>query len=51
MVHPEKKHFIIVGRTLGVQVLLFIGILLAVWGAQKLYTAIGRSAHQLGNTR
>ena len=40
MVHPEKKHFIIVGRTLGVQVLLFIGILLAVWGAQKLYTAI-----------
>ncbi|WP_446425459.1 DUF2333 family protein [Mailhella sp.] len=40
MVHPEKKHFVIVGRTLGVQVLLFIGILLAVWGAQKLYTAI-----------
>lgn len=40
MIHPEKRHFIIVAKTLGIQVLLFVGILFAVWGSQKLYTLI-----------
>ena len=40
MIHPEKRHFIIVAKTLGIQVLLFVGILFTVWGSQKLYTLI-----------
>ena len=40
MIHPEKRHFIIVAKTLGIQVLLFVGILFTVWGSQKLYTFI-----------
>ena len=40
MIHPEKRHFIIVAKTLGIQVLLFVGILFTVWGSQKLYTMI-----------
>ena len=40
MVHPEKKHFVIVARTLLAQFLLFAGLLFLLWGAQKLYTAI-----------
>jgi len=50
MIHPEKKHFLIVMRTLGVQVLLFIGILLSFWGAQKLYATfdpVKFPAHQV----
>ncbi len=30
----------IAGRTLGIQILLFLGILLAVWGSQKLYALV-----------
>ena len=40
MIHPEKRHFIIVAKTLGIQVLLFVGILFVVWGSQKLYTLV-----------
>ena len=40
MIHPEKRHAIIAAKTLGLQLLLFIGILLTVWGSQKLYTLI-----------
>ena len=39
---PSRERMLIVGRTLGVQVLLFLGILFAVWGSQKLYTLIDR---------
>ena len=40
MLHPEKRHLVIVGKTLAIQVLLFVGILFVVWGAQKVYTII-----------
>ncbi len=39
---PSKEHVAIVGRTLGIQVLLFLGILFTVWVSQKLYTLIDR---------
>lgn len=47
MIHPEKKHFIIVARTLAVQVVLLIGILLTFWGAQKLYSAFDPAKFQV----
>ncbi|MGN1038986.1 MAG: DUF2333 domain-containing protein, partial [Mailhella sp.] len=40
MIHPEKRHAIIAAKTLGIQLLLFIGILFTMWGSQKLYTLI-----------
>ena len=39
---PSRERMFIVGRTLGVQALLFLGILFVVWGSQKLYTLIDR---------
>lgn len=40
MLHPEKRHLVIVGKTLAIQVLLFVGILFTLWGSQKLYTLL-----------
>ncbi len=40
MIRPEKRHLVIVGKTLAIQILLFVGILFLLWGSQKLYTFI-----------
>ena len=40
MAQPEAKHFVIVGRTLLTQTLIFVAVLLIMWGSQKLYAVL-----------
>lgn len=40
MFKPDKHHFIIAGKTLSIQVILFFAILFVVWGSQKIYAFI-----------
>lgn len=43
MYKPNKNHLIIVGKTLLIQVAIFIGIIAAMWGFQKLYALTDRT--------
>jgi hypothetical protein len=51
MIHPEKRHIIIVCRTILIQILLLAGILVTIWGSQKVYTAIDPVRFPVWQTR
>ncbi len=47
MMKINNHHFVIVGKTILIQILLFVGIICLMWGSQKVYSLVDKSTFPL----